>query len=179
MENDLLERPQRDLISKEVPPPIPLPRPKVNPPLNFAGFWIRTGAFVLDSIFICIVFTILIYACLLGYVFGAGAHLSLSGLLTLFSAHMNIFNSIAFVINLIYFPVFLSYNGQTPGKMICRLKVTRIDGGSLSFLQALWRTFGYYLNQLTLFIGFLWVAVDNRKQGFHDKIAGTVEIRII
>ena len=79
--------------------------------------------------------------------------------------------------NLTYFTFFLSSSGQTPGKMLFGLKVTRVDGDSLSILQALWRTLGYYLNQLTLFIGFLWVAFDSRKQGFHDKIAGTIEIR--
>jgi uncharacterized RDD family membrane protein YckC len=40
------------------------------------------------------------------------------------------------------------------------------------------RTLGYYLNHFTLCIGFLWVAVDPRKQGLHDKIAGTYEIRV-
>jgi len=39
------------------------------------------------------------------------------------------------------------------------------------------RYLGYYLSMLPLFLGFIWVGIDRRKQGFHDKIAGTVVIR--
>ena len=39
------------------------------------------------------------------------------------------------------------------------------------------RYLAYYLSALVFFLGFLWVAFDRRKQGWHDKIAGTVVVR--
>ena len=43
--------------------------------------------------------------------------------------------------------------------------------------QLIGRYFAYYLSLLPLGLGFLWIAWDQRKQGWHDKIAGTVVIR--
>ena len=42
--------------------------------------------------------------------------------------------------------------------------------------MAFLRWIGYMLSSLPLNLGFLWVAFDARKQGFHDKLAGTVVI---
>ena len=182
--NHEVEAPGIDLPGKELPPPLPSEWPVTKASPDYAGFWIRSAAFLTDSIFIFVIFILSVYVCLLGYLLGVGTSLSAGSLSTILSTHLthpthlNILNSIAFGFNLIYFAFFLTISGQTPGKMIFGLKVTRMDGGSLRFPQALWRTFGYYLNQLTLFIGFLWVAFDSRKQGFHDKIARTIEIRI-
>jgi uncharacterized RDD family membrane protein YckC len=39
------------------------------------------------------------------------------------------------------------------------------------------RYVGYWVVWITLFIGFIWVAFDGRKQGWHDKIAGTLVVR--
>jgi uncharacterized RDD family membrane protein YckC len=39
------------------------------------------------------------------------------------------------------------------------------------------RYLGYYVSTLPLLLGFLWVAFDPRKQGWHDKMAGTVVVR--
>ena len=38
------------------------------------------------------------------------------------------------------------------------------------------RYFAYIASSLPLFLGFAWIAIDRRKQGWHDKIAGTVVV---
>ncbi|PIP08224.1 MAG: hypothetical protein COX51_04865, partial [Syntrophobacteraceae bacterium CG23_combo_of_CG06-09_8_20_14_all_50_8] len=40
------------------------------------------------------------------------------------------------------------------------------------------RWIGYFISALPLYIGFLWVAFDGKKQGWHDKLAGTVVILV-
>ncbi len=60
-------------------------------------------------------------------------------------------------------------------------------GGSVLFLlyslPAFWvamlmlRYLGYYISMLPLFLGIFWVGWDKRKQGWHDKIAGTLVIK--
>ena len=47
-------------------------------------------------------------------------------------------------------------------------------GGPLSVGQSIGRYFGYYVSTIPLLLGLIWVAFDSRKQGWHDKLAGTV-----
>jgi uncharacterized RDD family membrane protein YckC len=66
----------------------------------------------------------------------------------------------------------------TPGKMALRLRVVDArTGQAISTPQAIGRYFGYYVSILPLLLGFIWVGIDKKKQGFHDKLAGTVVIR--
>lgn len=66
----------------------------------------------------------------------------------------------------------------TPGKMAGSARIADAKtGGKPKPRQFLLRYLGYYLSLLPLGVGFLWVAFDSRKQGWHDKLAGTVVIR--
>ena len=66
----------------------------------------------------------------------------------------------------------------TPGKMAVSLKVVDArTGNSLSVAQAIGRYFAYFLSALPFGLGFIWIAFDSKKQGWHDKLAGTVVIR--
>jgi uncharacterized RDD family membrane protein YckC len=60
------------------------------------------------------------------------------------------------------------------------LKLTIVDartGGKPTTGQLIGRYLGYYVSMLPLFLGIIWVGIDKRKQGFHDKLAGTVVVR--
>jgi uncharacterized RDD family membrane protein YckC len=66
----------------------------------------------------------------------------------------------------------------TPGKMLFSLKVVKADtGAALTLKSCIVRYFAYLIALLPLAIGFIWVAFDKRKQGWHDKIAGSVVVR--
>jgi uncharacterized RDD family membrane protein YckC len=49
-------------------------------------------------------------------------------------------------------------------------------GGAPSTARLVVRYFAYIVSMLPLFLGFIWIGIDRRKQGFHDKLAGTVVI---
>lgn len=66
--------------------------------------------------------------------------------------------------------------GKTVGKALMGLRVLGQDGRRLTFSQALIRALGYYVSGLALFIGFLWVLVDDRRQTWHDKLARTIVV---
>jgi uncharacterized RDD family membrane protein YckC len=72
-----------------------------------------------------------------------------------------------------YFTFFWTLVGYTPGKAVLGLKVVRKNGGKLSFGRSLVRFFAYWISMLPLFLGFFWVLWDSKRQGWHDKIAGT------
>jgi uncharacterized RDD family membrane protein YckC len=136
-------------------------------------------AYTIDGFFILVLMALLAGVGIFGYTSGTTTTDTFSSFSYTFSeTNFGFLNVAVFVVYLVYFTFFLGTRGQTPGKMICGLKVVRLDGSPVGFGQAAIRTLGYVINQFTLYIGFLWVAIDPRKQGLHDKIAGTYEIRV-
>lgn len=67
---------------------------------------------------------------------------------------------------------------STPGKkMMSAIIVDARTGNKPSTSQFIWRYFGYFVAAIPFFVGFLWIIFDKRKQGWHDKLAGTVVIK--
>jgi uncharacterized RDD family membrane protein YckC len=143
---------------------------------RFAGFWIRVFAYLSDSIVIQLIIWLLFTVAVLGYSAGSSASVSVQQMYELYQAQWGPIAGLDILIKLVYYTLFLGRSGQTPGKKLFGIKVIRTDGDPVTHGQALVRTLGYYINMFTLQIGFLWVAFDPRKQGLHDKIAGTLEI---
>ena len=65
---------------------------------------------------------------------------------------------------------------KTIGQALLGLRVVRVDGSTLTIGPAIRRVLGMYIAILPLFLGFLWVLIDDRRQGWHDKIADTVVV---
>ena len=85
----------------------------------------------------------------------------------------------AFLVYLIYLPWFWGHGGQTPGMTLFRLRVVREnDGGPLTTGQAYVRLVGFWISAAVFYLGFIWILFDARRQGWHDKIAGTVVIGV-
>ena len=80
------------------------------------------------------------------------------------------------VFSIVYYIGFWSNDGQTMGKTVVGLKVIRTDGSRLSVGRALLRYIGYIINAFLFSIGFLWAAFDPKRQGWHDKLAGTLVV---
>ena len=67
---------------------------------------------------------------------------------------------------------------STPGKLIFRARVVDADTGEPASLgRYILRYVGYILSAIPLGLGFIWVAFDKRKQGWHDKMANTVVVQ--
>jgi uncharacterized RDD family membrane protein YckC len=136
--------------------------PAVFPPVLScprAGFWERMGAAFLDMVVLCFI---------------AGmAHTPLLFLLS-FPGTPPIF----FIVALAYFAGMWAWRGTTIGGIVLRLQVVRQDGGPLTFLVALVRGLAAALSAFVLFLGFFWIGWDRDKQGWHDKIAGTIVVRL-
>jgi uncharacterized RDD family membrane protein YckC len=84
-----------------------------------------------------------------------------------------------------FVPVFLAYRfgfwtwkGATVGGIICQLRVTRIDGTALGPAEALVRSLARIISIGELGIGCLWVLRDPEQQAWHDKIAGTLVVKV-
>lgn len=74
--------------------------------------------------------------------------------------------------------LFWLYRQVMPGKMVVAARVVDAEtGNTLTVGQSIGRYLAYFVAMLPLFLGIIWVAFDPRKQGWHDKLAGTVVIR--
>ncbi len=124
--------------------------------LEYAGFWIRLGAGVIDLL-----------------ILGA-----FSGVLACFFPAPAIWLTSGVVISIAYWLGFWVWRGQTPGKMAAGIKVIRTDSSPVKLQCAIRRCLGYAVSTITLFIGFIWMAFDDRKQGVHDKIADTYVVKL-
>ncbi|HEY8096206.1 MAG TPA: RDD family protein [Methylobacter sp.] len=134
---------------------------------EYAGFWIRTGAALIDTIFILII-TMPILTAIYGIDYWAGE----SFFLGFWDALLN------YILPAIAVIVFWVYKSATPGKMATKLTIVDAKtGGKPSIGQFIGRYLGYYISMIPLFLGIIWVGIDKRKQGWHDKLAGTVVIR--
>jgi uncharacterized RDD family membrane protein YckC len=81
-----------------------------------------------------------------------------------------------FVISIVYYVASWTRGGMTPAKFLFGQKVVGADGELLSLGKALLRYLGYVVSTLVLSLGFLWIAFDSRRQGLHDKIAGSIVV---
>ncbi len=134
---------------------------------SYAGFWIRVAASILDSIWL-IVLTLA-----LGWMIYGSYYLESTELI-LGSADFFISYVLPFIITLLFW----AWKAATPGKMVLGMKIVDAETGEkVSNGRLALRYLGYYISMLGLFLGFLWVAWDKRKQGWHDKIARTVVVR--
>lgn len=87
-----------------------------------------------------------------------------------------IFRLVALLAAPIYFSFFYSATGQTLGMYAMGIRVVRMDGKAISFIGGVWRWICVLLAILPLGIGVLWVIIDDRRQGWHDKLAHTCVI---
>ena len=83
------------------------------------------------------------------------------------------------LVALAYKPLMWSRGGQTIGYKAMRLRVVRAtDGGPVSGVQAIGRLLGYVVSGFLFSLGFIWIAFDEKRQGWHDKLASTVVIEV-
>lgn len=133
----------------------------------YAGFWLRTGACLVD----CLVFLIISVPVMIMF-YGVGYFYSERFFLG--PADVVINNLLPAVLTVLLWRRFQA----TPGKMALRLKVLDAESGkTASTGQCIGRYLGYLVSAVPMGLGFFWVAFDHRKQGWHDKLAGTVVVR--
>jgi uncharacterized RDD family membrane protein YckC len=154
-------------LGSSVPPPVggEVPVTPISPALPpiisavtlpRAGFWIRIAAVLLDMIMVGLALGI--FHGVLGWLFRA------TGSFPLWFAIYNV--------------VMWATKGTTIGGIICGLKVVRIDDRPMDWSVALVRALGAFLSLAVAGLGFIWVAFDDQRQSWHDKIAGTTIVKV-
>lgn len=135
--------------------------------LEYAGFWSRTGATLIDTFLVMLMtFPILIGIYGTEYLDSEKIYAGAWDVL------------ITWVIPAVVTVLFWVYRAATPGKMAVKAKILDANTGKqASTGQLVGRYLAYFLSMLPLCLGFFWIAFDQRKQGWHDKLAGTVVVK--
>jgi uncharacterized RDD family membrane protein YckC len=151
---------------------------------DYAGFWKRVGAYILDAIILYIPQMLIekafggtaakatLQQAMLNGAGNPDAMMAANGVYysTMWPAMLLIL-----VIGILYFTLCESSAWQgTVGKLALGIRVTDLDGNRISFPKALGRYFAKFLSAIIFAIGFLMVAWTQRKQGLHDLICGTL-----
>jgi uncharacterized RDD family membrane protein YckC len=123
--------------------------PAISAVLPRAGFWVRMLALLLDGL-------------LIGFLMGFLHH----------AFHFEL------VVLAIYGAMMWKLRGSTIGGMVFDLQVVRLDGRPIDWETAIVRALGCFLSMAVAGLGFFWIAFDDAKQAWHDKIAGTVVVRV-
>ena len=133
---------------------------------HYAGFWIRVLAAFVDSILILFITLPIAWQ-----VYG-DAYLDNTDMIQGPADFL-----LSYVFPALAAILFWIYKSATPGKMLVKTSIVDArTGGKPSVGQCVGRYLGYYVSALPLLLGIIWVGFDKRKQGWHDKLAGTVVI---
>lgn len=137
--------------------------------VEYVGFWVRVAASLIDTALILAV-TLPILLAIYGRSYFAGASgQGLAGLVDFL---------VSWVAPALAAIAFWHYRQATPGKMVFSARVVDAKTGrTLTVAQSIGRYLGYFVSTIPFGLGLLWVAFDARKQGWHDKLAGTVVVR--
>jgi uncharacterized RDD family membrane protein YckC len=141
----------------------------------YAGFVSRLVGFFVDSIIISV--SLGVAAVVTSTAMDV---ISLQGVIDLpslsESLRFTLVSTAVVIFTVLYFVVFWSFGGRTPGKALMGLRVVTTDGERLIPRRALVRFIGYWLSTFLLFLGFVMILADNRRQGLHDKLARSLVI---
>ena len=138
--------------------------------LDYASFWIRFGAVVIDGFILWIVNVALFVP--LGIIMPTANDDPFAAL-----SFMPLVMLLQYAIPAVYDTWFVGKYGATPGKMACKIKVVVADGTPVSYSRALGRHFAKWLSSLILGIGFLMAAFDDERRTLHDRICETRVVR--
>jgi uncharacterized RDD family membrane protein YckC len=141
--------------------PTPVVKQKVSPPgvmgIDYAGFWMRLFAFIVDAIPL----------------------VGMAVLAHLITDDLTIAVLLSFLFCASYFVGFwAAMDGATPGKMAMGIRVVRVNGESLDVGWSILRFLGYCISVTLLFVGFLMIPFMPQKRGLHDYVAQTVVVRV-
>lgn len=146
--------------------------PETRPEQKYVGFWARLGAYFLDYILILTFSAVPSFIlCFFGVILNLPG--SLSDVLATLAADV-----LAILAHIIVLVLWFKKQASI-GKMAISAKIVDArTGGVPTKGQLIGRFFAYFLSFLPLGFGFLWIAFDSKKQGWHDKLAGTAVIYV-
>jgi uncharacterized RDD family membrane protein YckC len=139
--------------------------------LNYAGFWIRFGAKILDGLILWVIQMVmmLVLSPWLGFNFFSPTPPADFSFLMMYP--------VLFAVSIFYSVWFVGKFGATPGKMALGLKIVSSSGDPVSYKKAVARFFAEIVSAIICYIGYIMAAFDDQRKALHDQICDTRVIR--
>jgi uncharacterized RDD family membrane protein YckC len=102
-----------------------------------------------------------------------GLFRSLGGQIVVDKMDAVVYLIVGYLFYALYFSLFTTLAGATPGMQLRGLTIVRLDGSLPDTRQLLWRSFGYLLSGATLMLGFVWALWDEDRFTWQDRISQT------
>jgi uncharacterized RDD family membrane protein YckC len=154
--------------------------------MNYAGFWYRFGAFLIDWIILGILNWLIIAPILAAIGITSGMSMSdlASGnfdpeqLVAMVAAMFGIGWFVSMTLDILYHSFFESSKFQgSVGKIALGIKVTDLSGGKIDLVKAIIRNFCKIISGMILAIGYIMAGFTDKKQALHDMIASTLVVK--
>lgn len=159
-------------------PYITTPPPGPAAGLRYAGFWLRFAAWLVDAVLLSVLLALLSQSTDIGFKVYGGGEAVINDVYYQHYYGAHITNPIPVLIAGAYFIVCWSAFQRTFGGLLAGMRICRLDDGRPPGIgRALVRYIGLLLAAIPLGLGLMWAGWDPRKQGWHDKLAGTVVVR--
>ncbi|MCR3882910.1 RDD family protein [Methanotrichaceae archaeon M04Ac] len=129
--------------------------------LDLASVGSRFICYLIDTIIVGVIGSFLSYA-----------SMNVGGALSGIIAFLGVLVSVG------YYTYFFG-NGQTPGMMAMKIKLVGTDGTyPIGYGKGFLRWIGMIISAMVILLGFVWILIDKKRQGWHDKIAGTYVVNV-
>ena len=132
---------------------------------DYAGFWIRLAAKIIDGI---ILGAVNMFTTVIGSVMIA-MDMVISGAVIMYA--------LQFSIPIAYNTWMVGRYGATIGKMACQIRIITSEGGRVGYGRAVGRHFAEFLSWMILMLGYVMAAFDEEKASLHDRICNTRVVR--
>lgn len=140
---------------------------------QYVGFGRRLVATLLDSLIIGFL------QFLIGMLLAGGIALLTGSTNTVASTSSMLSILVSIALSIGYVVFYQGSTGQTLGKKVMGIRVVDSSGSKPSYMTFFLRdVIGKTVSSIILGIGYLMVLWDGKKQGLHDKIAGTYVVRV-
>ncbi|MFO7256126.1 MAG: RDD family protein [Bacteroidota bacterium] len=148
---------------------------------DYAGFWLRVVAFVIDSIVLSVLYLLVIIPLYdsLSPPDAFDPDAPVQGP-TFFQevTSPDVSLLVLVVVAILYYATMEASRHQgSLGKLALELKVTDAEGGRLSLSKSLIRNASKLLSTASLLLGYIAAAFTRRKQALHDLIAGAIVLK--
>ena len=174
--------------------------------LQYGGFWIRAGAYLVDAFLLFLVWQFVLSPIFMKAAMSMFAETAMPAAMTFpqdpgsmsqaemdaamaqmqstMSAMTNRMIFMVWLVNLIgilfmggYFVILEGGPGYTLGKKALGLRVVNPEGDSIGYLRAFARYVGKIISGFILCIGFIMAAFDDEKRALHDRMVNSRVVR--
>lgn len=197
-ERNLCQSCQEGFHAKAQPPASPPSAPTYGlpakkPRLEYGGFWIRVGAYIIDGVLLGLIFWFVVSPIFMKMFAGMFSSIPVTDTSAMTEAQMQAMMAdmagrmmrMVWISNLLsltlmggYFIILEGGPGQTLGKKALGLRVVTPDGDRIGYLKAFARYIGRIISGVILGIGFIMAAFDSEKRTLHDRMCDTRVVRV-